>query len=127
MFCQIGRVAPTINYLRDARSLLLLPGQLLRYATEMAAHRTLRRLLEALLLTALAGGITYALTAWLAPETVSPGIVAAVIMVVVCVASVAELLGLDAPPSPPKDSPWQVPENYFDLHYSLTKDISWED
>lgn len=79
------------------------------YAMNMDAHPTLKRLLEAFIFTALAGGVGYAVTTWLAPDDVSAGVVAAIVAAIAGIASVAPN-GLLHDKRDPDSDPWRPPE-----------------
>ncbi|MDA0821861.1 MAG: hypothetical protein O3C28_05490 [Proteobacteria bacterium] len=92
----------------------------------MGIYPTLRRLLEAAILSALAGGTAYGLTVWLAPPSVSAFLVAIIVAAITALAFATPSAALGAF-GRSKESPWSPPETYYDLDYSLKKNSSWED
>ena len=92
----------------------------------MGIHPTLKRLLEAAILSALAGGTAYGLTVWLAPPSVSAFLVAIIVAAITALAFATPSAALSAF-GRSKESPWSPPETYYDLDYSLKKNSSWED
>lgn len=80
----------------------------------------LKRLLEVILLSALAGGIAYGMTAWLAPSSVSAALVAMIVAAITALAIVAPTAVLSAV-GRSKESPSSPPETYYDFDFSLEK------
>ncbi|MEX2258543.1 MAG: hypothetical protein WD672_07520 [Woeseia sp.] len=80
----------------------------------------MKRLLEAAILSALAGGTAYGFTVWLAPPTVSAFLVAIIVATITALgfalpSAVLNAVGLN------NDSPSAPPETYYDLDFSLEK------
>jgi hypothetical protein len=86
----------------------------------MGIHPTLKRLLEAAILSAVAGGIAYGLTVWLAPPSVSAFLVAIIVAAITALAFATPSAVLSAF-GRNKESPWSPPETYYDLDFSLEK------
>ena len=92
------------------------------YAMNMDAHPTLKRLLEAFIFAALAGGVGYAVTSWLAPEYVSAGIVAAIVAAIAGIASIVPNSLLPDMRDPDSD-PWRPPKvSYYSAAYRVWND-----
>lgn len=96
------------------------------YAADMDVLPVLKRLLEVITLSALAGGIAYGVTAWLAPSSVSAALVAMIVAAITALAIAAPTAVLSAV-GRSKESPSSPPETYYDLDYSLKKNSSWEE
>jgi hypothetical protein len=83
------------------------------------------RLLEALILSAIAGSIGYALTAWLSPPGISPFWAAAIVASVAALAILVLSVIID--PAGRETSSWSPPDTYYDHNFSVSKDESWND
>ena len=86
----------------------------------------LRRLIEALLLSALAGGIAYGVTVWLAPDGESALWVALIVAAITAFGVLAPRQVLNAL-GRERNPRYKQSESYYDLDYSLKKNSSWED
>lgn len=92
----------------------------------MGIHPTLKGLLEAAILSALAGGIAYGLTVWLAPPSVSaflvPIIVAAITaLAVLAPGAVLRAVGKNG------GAASSTAHTYYGYGFSMTKDEGWND
>ena len=92
----------------------------------MIAKGKSRRLIEALLLTALAGGVAYGVTIWLAPNSASALWVALVVAAITAFGVLAPRTLLKAI-SDDDDEPTSAPDTYFDTGFSIRKDEGWND
>ena len=97
-----------------------------RYIGIMIAKGKSRRLIEALLLSALAGGIAYGVTVWLAPDGDPALWVALIVAAITAFGLLAPRQVLNAL-SRERDPRHKQSESYYDLDYSLKKNSSWED
>jgi hypothetical protein len=96
------------------------------YATDMDVHPVLKRLLEVIILSALAGSFAYGLTAWLAPSSVSAFLVAMIVAAITALAVVAPTVILRAA-TRKGDSRWSASDTYYDMGFSVHKDEGWND
>lgn len=97
-----------------------------RYIGVVNARPTIMRLLKAILLSALASGVAYGLTVWLAPDSKSALLVAFIVAAITALGVLAPRTVLNALGQ--KDNQRSKPsETYYDLDFSLKKNSSWED
>jgi hypothetical protein len=92
----------------------------------MGNHPTLKRLLEAAILSALAGGIAYGLTVWLAPPSVSALLVAIIVVAITALAVLAPAAVLRAVGKSGGDAS-STADTYYGYGFSMTKDEGWND
>jgi tetrahydromethanopterin S-methyltransferase subunit E len=92
----------------------------------MRIHPTLKRLLEAAILSALAGGIAYGLTARLAPPSVSAFLVAIIVAVITALAVAVPATMIRAV-GRKSGSAWSTPDTYYEMGFSVHKDEGWND
>jgi hypothetical protein len=92
----------------------------------MGIHPILKRLLEAAILSAVAGGTAFGLTVWLAPPSVSAFLVAVIVAVItaLAVAVPATMIGAVGRKS---RSAWSTPDTYYEMRFSVHKDEGWND
>ena len=86
----------------------------------MDMKSTSKRVLRAAVLSVLAGGMSYGLTVWLAPSTVSAQWVAVVVAIITGLAVLAPAAVLSAIGRSTHGQRSQ-PETYYDLDFSLDK------
>ena len=84
------------------------------------------RLLKAILLSAVAGGLAYGMTVWLASDSGSALLVALIVAAITTLGVLAPRTMLNALRQKLNQRP-KPPETYYDLEYSLKKNNSWED
>lgn len=97
-----------------------------RYIGTMIAKGKSRRLIEAVLLSALAGGIAYGLATWIAPPSVSASLVALVIAGIVALATLAPAALLRALEQK-QDQTSSTSDTYYDFSIDLKKEEGWKD
>ena len=96
------------------------------YARGMGIHPTLKRLLEAAILSALAGGTAYGLTAWLAPPSVSAFLVAMIVAAITALAVLGPTTVLRAAGKNSGNAS-STSDTYYGFGFSMTKDEGWND
>ena len=92
----------------------------------MGIYPILKRLLEAAILSALAGGTAYGLTVWLAPPSVSAFLVAMIVAVITGLA-VAMPVTMIRAIGRKSGSPSSTPDTYYEMGFSVHKDEGWND
>ena len=84
------------------------------------------RLLKAILLSALAGGLAYGVTVWLAPDSGSALFVAFIVAAITALGVLAPHTLLKAT-SKDECKHTSAPDTYFDTSFSIRKDEGWND
>ena len=92
----------------------------------MRIHRTLKCLLEAAILSTLAGGTGYGLTVWLAPPSVSAFLVAMIVAAITALAVLAPVAVLRAFRKNSGNAS-STCDMYYSFGFSMTKDEGWND
>ena len=87
----------------------------------MKRYPSLKRIIEAIVVFALAGGIAFGLTAWLAPPAVSPYQVAVVVAIITVLGAFMPA-AIRRPSSKRSHLPCEAHDTYYDLSLSLTKE-----
>ncbi|WP_197493260.1 hypothetical protein [Woeseia oceani] len=90
------------------------------------AHPTIVRLLTAIVLSALAGGLAYGVTVWLAPDSKSALLAVFIVAAITALGVLAPHTLLKAT-SKDEDKPTSAPDTYFDTSFSIHKDEGWND
>ncbi|ANO50036.1 hypothetical protein BA177_01290 [Woeseia oceani] len=84
------------------------------------------RLLTAIVLSALAGGLAYGVTVWLAPDSKSALLAVFIVAAITALGVLAPHTLLKAT-SKDEDKPTSAPDTYFDTSFSIHKDEGWND
>jgi len=84
------------------------------------------RLLKAILLSALAGGLAYGVRVWLASDS-RPAILVALIVAAITALGVLAPHALLKATSKDEDKRTSAPDTYFDTSFSIHKDEGWND
>ena len=84
------------------------------------------RLLTAILLSALAGGLAYGVTVWLAPDSRPAILVAFIVAAITALGALSPRTTLNAM-GHKNNQRSKSPQTYYDLDYSLKKNSSWEE
>ncbi len=84
------------------------------------------RLLKAILLSAIAGGLAYGVTVWLASDSRPAILVALIVAAIAAFGAFWPHTTLNAL-GHKNNQRSKSPETYYDLDYSLKKNSSWED
>ena len=84
------------------------------------------RLLKAILLSAVAGGLAYGMTVWLASDSRSALLVALIVAAITTLGVLAPHTLLKAT-SKDECKPTSAPDTYFDTSFSIHKDEGWND
>lgn len=110
----------------DEETNFIVGAPLRRYIEVVNAHPTIVRLLTAIILSALAGGLAYGVTIWLAPDSRPAILVALIVAAISALGALWPRTTLNAL-GHKNNQRSKPPETYYDLDYSLKKNSSWED